>query len=219
MPVRQGLFSIGGSQLKIEAVLFDMDGVLWDTDAIHREAWRGASSYKEKQAAAYELCAAQNPVMPGAPELIEVLSKDFALGLVSGGAPNRVQLFCDLNSFTECFQCVSMLDGEMHNKPAPDLYRHAAASLNVFPRDCVAVEDSLVGLTAAQGAGMTVIGFGPDKKWLSNRGVGLVVSDLTELRQWFGLYLQQQREKAPGLGTRTRNCSIPSREKRYSLIS
>lgn len=44
-------------------------------------------------------------------------------------------------------------------KPAPDLYLLAARSLGCAPRDCLVVEDSVSGVTAARAAGMTVIGF------------------------------------------------------------
>lgn len=41
-------------------------------------------------------------------------------------------------------------------KPAPDLYLAAADRLGVDPRECLVVEDSLNGLTAAMAAGMRV---------------------------------------------------------------
>jgi HAD superfamily hydrolase (TIGR01509 family) len=44
-------------------------------------------------------------------------------------------------------------------KPAPDLYLLAARELGRVPGDCLVVEDSVSGVTAAHGAGMTVIGF------------------------------------------------------------
>lgn len=44
-------------------------------------------------------------------------------------------------------------------KPAPDLFLHAAAKMEVDPRDCIVVEDSVVGVAAAVAAGMTPIGF------------------------------------------------------------
>ena len=44
-------------------------------------------------------------------------------------------------------------------KPAPDLFLHAAAKMNVDPADCIVVEDSPVGVAAAVAAGMTPIGF------------------------------------------------------------
>ena len=44
-------------------------------------------------------------------------------------------------------------------KPAPDLFLHAAARMEVDPADCIVVEDSPVGVAAAVAAGMTPIGF------------------------------------------------------------
>lgn len=44
-----------------------------------------------------------------------------------------------------------------NGKPAPDIYLKAAAELTVQPTDCLAVEDSLPGVTAAHSAGMRVI--------------------------------------------------------------
>jgi HAD superfamily hydrolase (TIGR01509 family) len=46
-----------------------------------------------------------------------------------------------------------------HGKPAPDLFRRAAGVLNVNPADCIVVEDSVAGVTAAKTAGMRPIGF------------------------------------------------------------
>lgn len=44
-------------------------------------------------------------------------------------------------------------------KPAPDLLRHAARRMMVEPADCIVVEDSPAGVTAAVSAGMRAIGF------------------------------------------------------------
>jgi HAD superfamily hydrolase (TIGR01509 family) len=44
-------------------------------------------------------------------------------------------------------------------KPAPDIFLYAARKLNVSPTDCVVVEDTPTGVTAAVAAGMTVFGY------------------------------------------------------------
>lgn len=44
-------------------------------------------------------------------------------------------------------------------KPDPALYRLAASQLGQVPSNCLVVEDSVAGVTAARGAGMCVIGF------------------------------------------------------------
>jgi HAD superfamily hydrolase (TIGR01509 family) len=44
-------------------------------------------------------------------------------------------------------------------KPFPDVYLAAAAGFGVAPGHCLALEDSVTGVTAAAAAGMTVLGF------------------------------------------------------------
>ena len=48
-------------------------------------------------------------------------------------------------------------------KPAPDLYLHAALSLDVEARACAVVEDSPSGVQAAVAAGMKVFGYAADE--------------------------------------------------------
>ena len=44
-------------------------------------------------------------------------------------------------------------------KPAPDLFLHAAAALDIAPADCLVIEDSVNGVLAAKAAGMCCWGF------------------------------------------------------------
>jgi HAD superfamily hydrolase (TIGR01509 family) len=44
-------------------------------------------------------------------------------------------------------------------KPAPDLFLYVAAKMRVQPADCIVVEDSPAGVSAAHAAGMAPIGF------------------------------------------------------------
>jgi HAD superfamily hydrolase (TIGR01509 family) len=46
-----------------------------------------------------------------------------------------------------------------HPKPAPDLYLLASSAMGATPERCLAIEDSLAGVTAALAAGTRVIGF------------------------------------------------------------
>ncbi len=40
-------------------------------------------------------------------------------------------------------------DGKIKGKPAPDIYEIAAKKINLFPKDCIVVEDSLAGIESA----------------------------------------------------------------------
>lgn len=44
-------------------------------------------------------------------------------------------------------------------KPAPDVFLYAASQMGADPADCLAIEDSALGVSAARRAGMRVIGF------------------------------------------------------------
>ena len=46
-----------------------------------------------------------------------------------------------------------------NEKPAPDLFLHAAEQISARPDKCVVLEDSVNGVTAARAAGMTAWGF------------------------------------------------------------
>jgi HAD superfamily hydrolase (TIGR01509 family) len=50
-------------------------------------------------------------------------------------------------------------DHVVHAKPAPDLFLHTANALGVAAKECLVLEDSVNGVTAARAAGMRVWGF------------------------------------------------------------
>jgi beta-phosphoglucomutase-like phosphatase (HAD superfamily) len=49
-------------------------------------------------------------------------------------------------------------------KPAPDLFLHAAAQLGLRPAECVVVEDATAGIEAARAGGFQSIGLGPEER-------------------------------------------------------
>lgn len=76
-----------------------------------------------------------------------------------------------------------------HGKPAPDLFLHVAGRMRVNARDCLVVEDSPAGVTAAVMAGMTVIGFVGGShagtrlgQQLGEAGARAVISDMRALK-------------------------------------
>jgi HAD superfamily hydrolase (TIGR01509 family) len=56
---------------------------------------------------------------------------------------------------------IAAVDLVPHAKPSPDVYLLAAKMLGAHPKDCIAVEDSSVGMRAVLAAGMIGIGFAP----------------------------------------------------------
>ena len=70
-----------------------------------------------------------------------------------------------------------------HPKPAPDIYQLAASRLGVPPENCTAIEDSEMGVRAANAAGMAVIQV-PDLVPASDltRSLAQVAASLHEVR-------------------------------------
>lgn len=60
-------------------------------------------------------------------------------------------------------------------KPAPDLFLHAAAQMQVDPSRALVIEDSVSGVTAAKAAGMTVWGFVGGSHYRSRDGRSMLV--------------------------------------------
>lgn len=88
-------------------------------------------------------------------------------------------------------------------KPDPAIYLLAARTLGVAPEDCLVVEDSISGATAALAAGMTVIGFtgashvpSDQPARLQTLGVWRVMSDMRELPE---LVVNWQRQSCKHL--------------------
>ena len=72
-----------------------------------------------------------------------------------------------------------------HDKPAPDLFLHAASVLGHEPSNCVVVEDSSPGVQAALAAGMKVIAYAggvTPRERLTGTGV-TVIDNMSELPQ------------------------------------
>ena len=59
--------------------------------------------------------------------------------------------------FGTIFHCVLAQEDVEQVKPSPEIYRKAAARLDLSPEECVAVEDSVHGIRSALDAGMTVV--------------------------------------------------------------
>jgi HAD superfamily hydrolase (TIGR01509 family) len=80
--------------------------------------------------------------------------------VASSSDPERLHLSLDVTGLAPLFgDHVFSAAQVARGKPAPDLFLHAANEMKTFPRDCIVIEDSVLGVEAGIAAGMTVIGF------------------------------------------------------------
>jgi HAD superfamily hydrolase (TIGR01509 family) len=122
--------------------------------------------------------------VPGAAEAVEgVRALGCATCVASQGSVAKMDLTLRVTGMQACFPRERIFSGTMveHGKPAPDLYLLAAAECGFAPDDCVVIEDSVTGVTAARAAGMRTLGYvangaadGPLARRLAALGAELV---------------------------------------------
>lgn len=92
--------------------------------------------------------------------ICEARSEDLKLAIASSSTHEHIiGLLCANLGPTvdQWFSVIASGDLGKAKKPAPDLYTHVLAALDLPPTDCLAVEDSAHGLAAAQAAGIPTV--------------------------------------------------------------
>ena len=179
----------------ISCIIFDMDGVLIDSEAIHKLATQKAFEhfglrvteeqypsrgtpdevvmvwlsrlFPDAQLSVGELLRLKNmhyealehmavPV-PGAVEFVRWAKGRYRIALATMATPRNCQSTMLLLGLEDAFQCVVDRSCVTHPKPAPEAFLMAAAGLGSAPAECLVIEDSVSGVTAAKAAGCTVI--------------------------------------------------------------
>ncbi|WP_157631026.1 HAD family hydrolase [Kribbella catacumbae] len=104
---------------------------------------------------------AQLQPVPGVREVLDQLDAEgITYCLASSGTHRRIHTALTTVGFWDRFEGrIFSSEDVRHGKPAPDLFLHAATTMGVKPADCVVVEDSPLGVAAANAAGMRVFGF------------------------------------------------------------
>ena len=96
--------------------------------------------------------------LPGARELLVALqAADIPCAI--GSSTERANLDCllDLMDLRQFFGVIVSGEEVVHGKPDPSIFLLAAERLRCAPADCVVIEDALVGIEAAQRAGIAVL--------------------------------------------------------------
>ncbi len=89
------------------------------------------------------------------PEFLSDLHEDGKMiALASAGYISGIRDMIKECNFTQYFTSVISGAEIEHNKPAPDIYLKSIQKLGLEPSECVAIEDSPVGIQAAKSAGL-----------------------------------------------------------------
>lgn len=101
--------------------------------------------------------------MPGVTTLIkELKEKGFCLAVASSSL--KEDIMDNMNTFgiTECFDAFVSGSECKNGKPDPEIFLKAAEAIGKKPEECVVVEDSTAGVSAAKAARMRCIGYAPE---------------------------------------------------------
>jgi HAD superfamily hydrolase (TIGR01509 family) len=103
------------------------------------------------------------PLKPvaGVKEAVLALQKaGVAVCVASSGAPEKMRFTLGLTGLWELFDGRIFSASQVpRGKPFPDLFLHAAISMNARPFECTVVEDSVPGVQAARAAGMRALAY------------------------------------------------------------
>ena len=181
------------------AVIFDMDGVIVDSNPYHKLAFhaflkkyniiltdeelktkvfghtnKSIMSYifkddisleqsqhwaDEKEAIFREMYKADIQPVQGLTSFLQTLKEQKIDTAVGTSAPlENLDFVLDALNIRKFFNVLLHSADVTQGKPHPEIYLKAASKLNVDPRHCVVIEDSLPGVQAGISAGMKVIG-------------------------------------------------------------
>jgi len=102
-------------------------------------------------------------LLPGALRFLEEL-RAAGLKAAIGSASKNAGEVIERLGIGSLLDAISDGHSVERQKPAPDLFLHAAAQLGLNPHDCVVVEDATVGIAAARAGGFRTIGLGPKER-------------------------------------------------------
>jgi HAD superfamily hydrolase (TIGR01509 family) len=135
-------------------------------------------------AALFEALRREAVAMPGVSDVLRNLAIPYCAA--SNGMPDRVRLTLASAGLMPYFEGRIFTSADVPNpKPAPDLFLHAARSMQAAPAECVVIEDTPTGVRAARAAAMRVLGYiggsASDATALEREGAAAVFDDMSRL--------------------------------------
>ena len=138
---------------------------------------------RDKRNALYSaLLEHEDIIIDGARDALEELGKRYLMGIVTSSRPDHFEIIHSRTGFLKYFQFAITSGDYSHSKPHPEPYLKAIERSGFSAEECLVIEDSERGLTAANKAGIRCIVI-PNEFTRSSifNGAYKVIKDLEEL--------------------------------------
>ena len=113
---------------------------------------------KEQRKSFYKIFEKDLPIIKENINLAKKLKeKGYKIALVTASSRKSTEYIMGLIKLDNFFDVMVTNEDYANGKPSPDPYLTAAKKLSLKPTECIAVEDSKVGLLSAKSAGMKCI--------------------------------------------------------------
>lgn len=134
--------------------------MLEDASLLHRltEPLLAEFQRLKKHHITHRLADAAHLAYPATLALLHEASRaGLPLAVCSGSRAHEVRPVLDILALSPLLTTIVTCDDVTNTKPDPEPYRLAAARLAIPPNDCVAIEDTPVGVSSARAAGCRVL--------------------------------------------------------------
>ena len=135
----------------------------WKHFSDEERAERGAQFWRRVQLQTLVACETELEPVQGVMAVLDTLQeKQIPFCVASNGKHEKMRMTLAKTNIMPYVQGrIFSFEDVTRGKPAPDLFLHAAATLNIPAAQAIVVEDSLTGIQAAVAAGMRPLGYCP----------------------------------------------------------
>ncbi|NET53855.1 MAG: HAD family phosphatase, partial [Merismopedia sp. SIO2A8] len=168
------------------------------------------NSLVERKSQAYQKAIATInplPIYPGVEDIIfRLRSLQIPLAIVSGAVRTEIQIVLERAGLASHFPIIVAGDDIPTSKPDPtgllvavQKLQQKNPTLNLIPANCLVIEDSPAGITAAKNAGMSVVGVANTYPYhMIQRQANWAIDYLTELElDRIRSFFERHNEKMP----------------------